>query len=661
MSADDFPNYHAASGVDDPYATRPMRMPEVATPDEKRREGRSPQRRRRSPLVMVLDGLLILLIVFVFVAGGMLYYFDRSYQGKIYPNVTVQGMRLGEMTPEQAEATIRARYADFLRQPVTLTYDGRTWQPSADEIGMRFDFNEAASEAYRAGRGNGLIANLQEINSIWNNGLELPLHATIDAQKIQAYVSKISAQYNVTPVDASLTLNGITVTTTLEQAGRQVLVDETTQGIMQALQTWTPQTVDLRTRELTPRLHDDEVAAAKQRIESFVQGPFTMHVKNKDYKWTAEDVARMLTIGRVAKDDATDRMVVDVNPYFIDRQVRKIMDETGRGSVNPRVAWNGGNLKIIKAGSAGWKLNEDGARKAILASLNTSQRDITLPTDEIQPTVNEFNLNSLGINELISVGRSDFSGSAAYRIQNIGVGMNILSGILVGPGEEFSFNQNIGEIDERNGFVQGYAIVQNRTQLEFGGGICQDSTTMYRAAFWAGFPITERWGHSFYINWYDKYAYPNSSGPGMDATIFTGGPDLRFLNDTGHWILIQSYSNPSTAVAEVAIYGTKPNRTVTATSKIYDRKPAPSEPTIVYDKTAPPGSRKQTDTARGGMTIDVYRTITENGVQHKPEVFRTIFKAWPNIFVVGPSVPKPAPAPEQPAPEQPAPEQPANG
>lgn len=657
-----------------------MRIPDVARHGDEQREGRSPQRRRRSPLVMVLDGLLILLIVFVFVAGGMLYYLDRSYQGRIYPNVTVQGMQVGEMTPEQAEATVRARYADFLRQPVTLTYDGRTWQPSADELGLSFDFSDAAREAYRAGRGNGLIANLQEINSIWNNGLELPLHATVDEQKIQAYVSKVSAEYNVAPVDASLTLDGITVTTTPEQIGRQVLVDETTQSIMQALQTWTPQTVNLRTRELLPRLRNDEVAAARQRIESFVQGPFTMHVRNKDYTWTAEDVARMLTIGRVAKDDATDRMVVDVNPYFIERQIRRIMDETGRGSVNPRVAWNGGNLKIIKPGSPGWKLNEDGARKAILAALNTPQREIDLPTDEIQPTVNEANLNSLGIKELISVGRSDFSGSAAYRIQNIGVGMNILNGILVGPGEEFSFNQNIGSIDARNGFVEGYAIVQNRTQLEFGGGICQDSTTMYRAAFWAGFPITERWGHSFYINWYDKYAYPDSSGPGMDATIFTGGPDLRFVNDTGHWILIQSYSNPATAVAEVAIYGTKPNRTVTATSTIYDRKPAPTEPTIIYDKTAPPGSRHQTDTARGGMTIDVYRTITENGVQHKPELFRTVFKPWPNVFVVGPSLPKPAPAPEQPAPEQqapanpaeqpaqpapeqpaPAPEQPANG
>ena len=163
----------------------------------------------------------------------------------------------------------------------------------------------------------------------------------------------------------------------------------------------------------------------------------------------------------------------------------------------------------------------------------------------------------------MSVGRSDFTGSAEYRINNIGVGMNILNGILIAPGEEFSFNNNIGSIDARNGFVEGYAIIQNRTQLEFGGGICQDSTTLFRAAFWAGLPITERWGHSFYISWYDKYGLgPQGNGPGLDATIFTGGPDLKFVNDTGNWLLMQSSSNARTGVAEVALYGTKPNRTV---------------------------------------------------------------------------------------------------
>jgi hypothetical protein len=216
--------------------------------------------------------------------------------------------------------------------------------------------------------------------------------------------------------------------------------------------------------------------------------------------------------------------------------------------------------------------------------------------------------------------------------------MKLLHGLLIPPGAEFSFNQNIGTIDAANGFVEGAAIVQNRTQQEFGGGICQDSTTLFRAAFWAGLPITERWGHSFYISWYDKYALgPEGNGPGLDATIFTGGPDLKFVNDTGAWMLLQAWSNPKTGVAQVELYGTKVNRTVTLTQRVYDRKPAPTDPVFAADPEVAPGSFKHTDKARGGMTIDVYRIVTVNGVQQEPELFRTRFRPWPNIYTFNPA------------------------
>jgi vancomycin resistance protein YoaR len=267
-----------------------------------------------------------------------------------------------------------------------------------------------------------------------------------------------------------------------------------------------------------------------------------------------------------------------------------------------------------------------------------TERTLDVPMHRVDPPVTEANLHMLGINELVSVGKSDFTGSAGYRIHNIGVGMRTLNGILIPPGAEFSFNSNIGEIDAANGYVEGAAIVQNRTQQEFGGGICQDSTTVFRAAFWAGLPITERWGHSFYISWYDKYALgPLGAGPGLDATIFTGGPDLKFVNDTGNWLLMQSWSDPVSGVAQVELYGTKQDRRVELTQRVYDRVPAPTAPVYVTDGEQPRGRIRQSDTARGGMTIDVVRTVYVNGVARDPDLFRTRFKPWPNIYVVNPA------------------------
>jgi vancomycin resistance protein YoaR len=255
------------------------------------------------------------------------------------------------------------------------------------------------------------------------------------------------------------------------------------------------------------------------------------------------------------------------------------------------------------------------------------------------PPVTADNLGQLGIREQLSVGRSDFSGSAPYRVTNIQAGMTLLHGILVPPDEEFSFNDSVGQINAANGFVEGYAIVQNRTQLEWGGGICQDSTTMFRAAFWAGRPITERWGHSFYISWYDRYAFADyGNGPGMDATIFTGALDFKFLNDTGNWLLVQTYVDRSRALAEVRIYGTSDGRTVSMIGPTTtNRVPAPTQPVYVPEPARPRGSPRQSDTARGGMTINFTRVVERDGQVIERRSFETKFKPWPDIFEINPA------------------------
>lgn len=695
MSVDEFfPEHSLNNGsLREPYSSRAIPAHEITDrPAELPRLGGPPSAPRTAwqpPRRGVQTGLYIVLTLLVLSlagAGGGLYYLDQSYQGKIYPNVSIQGLQVGEMTPQQAEAALRTQHQAFLQQPLTLAYADQTWRPGVDDIGLNFAFSDAVNRAYRAGRGNGLLENLQEVFAIWQNGLDLPLQVSIDQQKLRAYIAKTTAALEVAPADATLRLDGVAVVTQPARMGRQVLVDQAVADSMPALMALQPHTVTLTTRELPPRLNDAAVADAQQRIEAMIQAPLTLKVENKQYVWQPEDIALMLDIARVPAGTGTDQIAVALNSYHLNRRITDIANETGRGSVNPRVAWNNGDLKIIKQGKPGLRMDENQARQAILAAISSPTRELALPVREVAPQVTEANLNSLGIKELISVGRSDFTGSAAYRIHNIGAGMNLLQGILIAPGEEFSFNQNIGEIDERNGFVKGYAIIQNRTQLEFGGGICQDSTTLFRAAFWAGLPITERWGHSFYISWYDRYALgPQGNGAGMDATIFTGGPDLKFVNDTGNWLLMQSASNPRTGVAEIAFYGTKPNRQVSLTRRVYDQVPAPTDPQFVTDPEQPKGFSRQSDHARGGMTIDVYRTIVEDGVKKQPELFRTKFRAWPNIYVYNPAdigpdgkplfapgtnpgaTPQPAPtdqaAPAQPAPaEQPTPapaEQPA--
>jgi vancomycin resistance protein YoaR len=616
--------------------------------------------------------LAVIMLVLLGIAGGITSVY-RSYEGRIYPNVSIQGIAVGEMTPEQAESALRLRYAAFLRQPVVITYGDRQWTPTLDELGMTFDFRGAVDAAYNAGRGRGVVDDVRELAAIWQHGLDVPLHVSYDETRAQAYLTQLAREIERAPADAQVRLDGAQIAIVGAVIGRQVLVDATLAQVSQQLQAFVPATIPLQTREIPPRLDDATVAAARAQIETILQGPLTLRVGKNEYEWTVADLADMIIINRVPSAEG-DRIAVTLDQDMIARRIRQIADETEKPGTRPRVAWNNGDLKIVKPGKPGLRLDEVRARDMVIAAVMGRDRTLELPMVPTDPPVTEANLHQLGIRELVSIGKSDFTGSAAYRIHNIGVGMQLLNGLLIAPGEEFSFNKNIGQINAANGFVEGAAIIQNRTQQEFGGGICQDSTTLFRAAFWAGLPITERWGHSFYISWYDKYALgPRGNGPGLDATIFTGGPDLKFINDTGAWLLIQAWSNPKTGVAQIELYGTKPSRTVDLTHKVYDHTPAPSEPVFVADPKVPRGTIKHTDKARGGMTIDVYRLVVENGAPRPPELFRTRFRPWPNIYTLNPAdigpdgkplipfpqgdqpAPTPAPPPEQPTEPPPPP------
>ncbi|HEU5087678.1 MAG TPA: VanW family protein, partial [Roseiflexaceae bacterium] len=165
---------------------------------------------------------------------------------------------------------------------------------------------------------------------------------------------------------------------------------------------------------------------------------------------------------------------------------------------------------------------------------------------------------------------------------------------------------------------------------------CQVSTTVFRAAFWAGLPFTERHAHPFYISWYDDYSFPDQSAPGMDATIYTGVLDLKFVNDTGKYLLMETEVDTDAQVLTVRLYGTRPDRVVNVVGPETTNEVAPpAEAVYVTDPTLPAGTIKQTDHARKGMDINVYRVIEENGTKSAPELFFTRFKAWPDVFVRG--------------------------
>jgi vancomycin resistance protein YoaR len=179
-------------------------------------------------------------------------------------------------------------------------------------------------------------------------------------------------------------------------------------------------------------------------------------------------------------------------------------------------------------------LDKEKSLQIILDYLKNNEKSGQLPLSfaEIAPALSINSIDNLGITSLIGEGRSNFRGSPKNRIFNIKVASSRFDGTLINPGEEFSFVKILGEVDDEHGYLPELVIKKDKTEPEFGGGICQVSTTAFRAAFNSGLKITARKNHAYPVQYYNPQ--------GMDATVYIPRPDLRFLNNTPSYILIQT-------------------------------------------------------------------------------------------------------------------------
>ncbi len=239
--------------------------------------------------------------------------------------------------------------------------------------------------------------------------------------------------------------------------------------------------------------------------------------------------------------------------------LEKIADELKQSPQDAQLIIENGRAKTFNPGQNGQVLD----LYALRLALNKSATEIALPVILTEPKNKLADTNSLGINELVAVGVSDFTGSPRNRIVNVNVGAEKFDGIIVKPGQEFSFNEYLGDVDAEHGFLPELVIKPGGVIPEFGGGLCQVSSTAFRAAMNAGLPITARRNHSFAVQYY--------APQGTDATIYPGSQDLKFINNLSSNMLIHTKIVGKKLYFEY--YGTKDARQVSFDGPYqYDKK-----------------------------------------------------------------------------------------
>lgn len=255
---------------------------------------------------------------------------------------------------------------------------------------------------------------------------------------------------------------------------------------------------------------------------------------------------------------------------------------------------------------------------------------IPIPVKNIKPKVTTEDVNNLGIRELIGSGKSTFVGSIPNRVHNVTLAASRINGSLIGPGETFSFNKALGDVSKFTGYKEAYIIKEGKTILGDGGGVCQVSTTLFRAILNSGLSILERHSHSYRVGYYEQ-----DMGPGFDATVYDPSFDLKFKNDTQHAILIQASIDPVSLKLQFDLYGTSDGRSSTISKQtITNEQPAPPD---LYqdDPTLPQGIVKQVDFKAVGADVVFSRKVERNGAVLISDNFRSHYNSWQAVYLRG--------------------------
>jgi vancomycin resistance protein YoaR len=592
-------------------------------------------------------------------AGGVILFFaailvwtlgyQLIYAGRIFPGVSVAGVDLSGLAPNEAAVKL----SQTLSYPVTgkiLFRDGeQVWVASPVELGMAFDPSASAQAAYRMGRSDGLFAALeQQIRSI-THGVNVPPVLIWDQRVAYRYLQTLAANIDRPVVEASLHVQNGEVIATPGQKGRSLNVPATLDNLTVQLQSFRDGEVPLVIDEVSPKILDLSPQAEVAR--NILSQPLTLLIPNAQvgdpgpWVYDVPVIAGWLGVERLDNGDQP-QIRVGLDPKALRDALTDLAPLVNRPPANARFYFddNTRQLVLIESARVGRTLNVEASIQAINEALGRGEHTVPLQIVETQPAVTDSaTAEQLGITQLIGSYTSYFYGSSAARIQNIQAAAARFHGVLVAPGETFSMGQTLGDISLENGFAEALIIYGGRTIKGVGGGVCQVSTTLFRAVFFAGFPVVERYSHAYRVSYYEQTPSggvdPNLAG--LDATVYFPLVDFKFTNDTPYWLLMETYVNPAASTLTWKLYSTSDGRTVTyETSGPQNVVPAP-KPLFEVNPELDAGQIKQVDWAANGADVVVTRTVWRNGQVYFQDTFRTHYEPWQAVCQYGPGTKNP--------------------
>ena len=585
----------------------------------------SPAVRRRAPArtrfwsrlgMVALLALAIVLVVPLFFAGS---------PGRLADGTRIAGIDVGGLTAGDATALLEGRAARLENVPVAFTSGSHRFELTARELGVQVDWRAAVDAARRQGGGPSIVRGYRRLSlEFFPQDLVPPIRAYENGLDYE--LGLIGKTVDTPHLEARLVRHGLHITIAAGRTGRVLDRDAARQTIVRALASFSRAPVGLPIRVDPPTVTVASLTAAQRTASTIVSGPVTLVAGRTRLRVPRWRLATLL-------DLSTLRFSGPRADAFFARLQRQV-DRAPRDADFAVAA--GGRIRVVPAQNG---ISLDVARSAdrvLAAAERPAGRVAHLALTTAAPTRTTAEAKAMGITGTVGSYETVYGGDP-NRIHNVELVAHLVDNKLIAPGATFSFNGTTGDRSAAKGFLEAPVIVNGELQTGLGGGVCQVSTTVFNAAYEAGLRITARTNHALYISHYPL---------GRDATVDYPDIDLKFVNDTPHWLLLRTFVGPSSL--SVVLYGTPQHRRIeTIPQPLRVIAQPPVQKTV--DATLAPGEVVVDDPGVPAQSTSVERKVyAPNGTLLSDETWFSSYRAEPKIVRVGPAKPKVTPKKQKP-------------
>lgn len=589
--------------------------------------------------------LAISLVAAVFVlllCGTLIIWFQFKYQDRIFSGVGVGNLNLSGLNREEAFQLINERADLLITKGIKISYSGEAGKeleviplngstdPELFREIVSFDVYKTVFNAYSFGRNNNVFYALIEQLDLLVSGRKVSasyiLNESLIEQELKSRFSSLEKKESNARPQINCLKNDCQVEVLPEIEGSTFDYQSAIGSLKTNLSELNDASIELYLKTVEPQIKRDDVLNLTKEVLDIASTTINFSYQEKKWKLERDSVYKMLEFQKV-----DDKVVIGLNKdNFISWIKTKISSQIDVPAKNATLEIKDGKITSLSAQQEGIEVDGDALFQELNQKILNKEGSISIDVKvkKVQPDVAVDSINDLGIKEIIGVGKSNFAGSPTNRRKNISNGAKILHGLLIKPDEEFALISKLLPIDAANGYFQELVIKGNKTVPEYGGGLCQIGTTMFRAALDSGLPILERRNHSYSVTYYLE-----NGVPGVDATIYDPKPDLVFKNDTGHHILIQSKIEGNDLSFE--FWGTNDGRQAGRTKpKTWGWKNPP--PTKYIETTdLAPGVKKCTESSHKGVTASFDYTVTSTDGTVKKQTFTSVYKPWQAVCLIG--------------------------